>query len=519
MTDGDRGRGTVGSLMSSPPVTATADETVARAAARMRDRDVGSVIVVEDGRPVGILTERDLVRVAAEGASPGSATVGEWMTGDPDVVGPDESVTAAFRTLSERGYRHFPVVENGAVVGVVSVRDLLRVASIEPVTSPGHLEAPKGLEGVIVAETEIGDVRGEEGFYHYREFSAVDLAEKRSLEDVWHLMFHGHLPTADERKRFMDTVGPLREIPEDVVDELPAVAAAGKEFVPLDALRTAMSLVGQSLGLRPVIDVDADELRQDALRICAVTPTLIMALWRLRNGDQPVPPRSDLPYAANYLYMLSGGEPSPDHARAIEQYLISTIDHGFNASTFTARVITSTGADLGSAVVGAIGALSGPLHGGAPSRALEMLEVIGSPEKAERYVREAVEKGERIMGFGHRVYKTEDPRSRMLKAIAQRLGGEKAELALSIEQTIVDTLAELKPGRHLYANVEFYAGVVMDACGMPEELFTPTFTASRMIGWCANVLEQAADNRLIRPKARYVGPRAPQPVPDTDARG
>jgi citrate synthase len=516
MSDGDRARGTVRSLMSTPPVTATVEDTVADAAARMRDRGVGSVIVVQDGRPVGILTERDLVRVAAEGAPSASTAVGEWMTPHPDVIGPDEPVTQAFRALAERGYRHFPVVEDGAVVGVVSIRDLLRVARIEPVTSPGHLEAPKGLEGVIVAETEIGDVRGEEGFYHYREYSAVDLAEKRTLEDVWHLLFRGHLPSAEERAAFVDTVRPLRQIPADVMEELPAVAEAGKEFLPLDALRTAISLVGQSLGLRPVIDTSADQLRQEALRICAVTPTLIMALWRLRSEDRPVDPNPDLPYAADYLYMLTGREPAPEHARAIEQYLISTIDHGFNASTFTARVITSTAADLGSAVVGAIGALSGPLHGGAPSRALEMLDVIGSPQNAERYVRDAVAKGDRIMGFGHRVYKTEDPRSRMLKAIAQRLGGEKAELALSIEQTIVDTLAELKPGRHLYANVEFYAGVVMDACGMPEELFTPTFTASRMIGWCANVLEQAADNRLIRPKARYVGPEAPQPVPDPD---
>jgi citrate synthase len=208
--------------------------------------------------------------------------------------------------------------------------------------------------------------------------------------------------------------------------------------------------------------------------------------------------------------------PEPEHARAIEQYLISTIDHGFNASTFAARVITSTGADLGSAIVGAIGALSGPLHGGAPSRALEMLHQIGDPDRAEAWVRDAVENGKRIMGFGHRVYKTEDPRSAMLKEIANRLGGEKAEFALRIEKTIVDVLAELKPGRDLYANVEFYAGVVMDRCGLPEELFTPTFTSSRMIGWCANVLEQAADNRLIRPKARYVGPPPPQPVPEID---
>jgi CBS domain-containing protein len=195
MPPDDRPRGTVGALMSAPPVTAGADETVARAAGRMREHEVGSVVVVEDGRPVGILTERDLVRLSAEGARPASVTVGEWMTPDPDVIGPDEPVTQAFRALGERRYRHFPVVEDGTVVGVVSIRDLLRVARIEPVTSPGHLEAPKGLEGVIVAETQIGDVRGEEGFYHYRQYSAVDLAERRTLEDVWYLLFQGHLPS------------------------------------------------------------------------------------------------------------------------------------------------------------------------------------------------------------------------------------------------------------------------------------------------------------------------------------
>jgi citrate synthase len=513
----DRAPSTVGALMTSPAITASPDETVARAAARMREHQVGAVVVAEGDRPVGILTERDLIRLAAEGIEAGGATVAEWMTEDPDTVGPDEPVSRAFHTLSERGYRHFPVVEDDRLVGVVSIRDLLRVAQIEPVTSPGSLEAPKGLAGVIVAESEVGDVRGDEGFYHYRQYSAIELAEKRTLEDVWHLLFFGELPKDHaERDAFVQRLQPLREVPEDVLSELPDIARGGKEFVPLDALRSAVSLASQSFGFRSSIDLEVDELREDALRICSVTPTLIMALWRLRQDQEPVPPHPELPYAANYLYMGTGRVPEPEHARAIEQYLISTIDHGFNASTFAARVITSTGADLGSAIVGAIGALSGPLHGGAPSRALEMLDEIGDPDNAEAWVRDAVEGGKRIMGFGHRVYKTEDPRSRMLKEVARRLGGEKADFALRIEQTIVDVLADVKPGRDLYANVEFYAGVVMDRCGLPEELFTPTFTSSRMIGWCANVLEQAADNRLIRPKARYVGPPPPQPVPDLD---
>jgi citrate synthase len=211
--------------------------------------------------------------------------------------------------------------------------------------------------------------------------------------------------------------------------------------------------------------------------------------------------------------MLTGEEPEPGRADAIKHYLVSTIDHGFNASTFTARVIASTGADMGACVTGAIGALSGPLHGGAPSRALDLLDEIGSPERARPVVTEKVVSGERIMGFGHAVYTTDDPRSLMLKEVAQRLGGPLVDLATQVEETVVAVLAELKPGRHLYANVEFYAGVVMSLCGVPPEMFTPTFASSRVIGWTANILEQAADSKIIRPSARYVGPPPPQPVP------
>jgi citrate synthase len=193
--------------------------------------------------------------------------------------------------------------------------------------------------------------------------------------------------------------------------------------------------------------------------------------------------------------------------------MILTIDHGFNASTFTARVIASTGADLAAAIVGAIGALSGPLHGGAPSRALDMLDAIGTPDRAEDWIRDAVARGDRIMGFGHRVYKTDDPRSVFLREVARSLGGELVDFAEQVERTTVDVLAELKPGRRLYTNVEFFAGVVMHTCGIPRQMFTPTFAASRTIGWATHVMEQAADNRLIRPAARYVGAAPPEPVP------
>jgi len=396
------------------------------------------------------------------------------------------------------------------------MRDLMRIAQIQPFEHPGTLEAPKGLEGVVVAETTVGDVRGQEGFYHYRQYSAVELAEKRSLEDVWHLLFQGELPTAAQRRAFDDEVRPLRAVPDDVRPLLPAVARTGERFIPLDALRTAVSLTAYALDFRPCLDVDAATLRANALQLCALMPTLIMALYRLSQGQDPIEPHPELAYAANYLYMLTGQVPEPEQARAVEQYLISTIDHGFNASTFTARVIASTGADLGAAVVGAIGAMSGPLHGGAPSRALAMLDAIGTPENAEPWIRDAVLAGSRIMGFGHRVYKTDDPRSLMLRRVAERIGGDIVDFAEQVERTVVDVLAELKPGRHLYTNVEFYAGVVMSRCGLPRELFTPTFTSSRVIGWTTHVLEQAADNRLIRPSARYMGPPPPQPVPDQE---
>jgi citrate synthase len=373
-------------------------------------------------------------------------------------------------------------------------------------------EVARGLKGVIVAETEIGDVRGLEGFYHYRQYSAVELAEKRSLEDVWYLLFEGRLPNASERRALAGEIAPLRALPASVTALLPALAE-GDTFVPLNALRTAVSHLAATAGFRPSLDVDRDTLRANAMQVCAAVPTIVTALHRLHAGLEPIEPRTDLGYAANYLWMMTGEVPEPAHARAIEQYLLLTIDHGFNASTFAARVITSTGADLGAAVVGAIGALSGPLHGGAPSRALDTLDAIGSPAKADAWVRPRIAAGERIMGFGHAVYRTDDPRAVMLRSVAQQLGGPLVDFAVQVEQTIVDTLAELKPGRQLHSNVEYYAGVVMELCGLPREMFTPTFACSRVIGWCANILEQAADNRIIRPSARYVGPPPPQPVP------
>ncbi|MFD3839355.1 citrate synthase [Streptomyces sp. NPDC058642] len=372
---------------------------------------------------------------------------------------------------------------------------------------------PRGLAGVVVTDTALGDVRGLEGFYHYRQYSAVDLARTRGFEDVWYLMVHGDLPEAAQLSAFTAQTAELRRLPEDVRAVLPALAAASGASGPLAGLRTALSLLGASKGFRPVYDIDADQRRADTIAAAAAVPTLLTALYRLGQGLEPVEPRADLPYAANYLYMLTGSEPDADRARAIEQYLISTIDHGFNASTFTARVIASTGADVAAALTGAVGALSGPLHGGAPSRALDTLDAIGSPDRIDPWIRQHVLAGDRIMGFGHPVYRTEDPRSRMLRGIAEQFGGPLVDFATEVEQRVEAILAELKPGRELHTNVEFYAGVVMELCGLPRQMFTPTFAAARVVGWGANILEQAEDSKIIRPAARYVGPEPPVAVP------
>ncbi len=375
------------------------------------------------------------------------------------------------------------------------------------------IDVPRGLKGVVVTETALGDVRGSEGFYHYREFSAVELAENRTFEDVWHLMFFGALPDAAARADFTARTAALRRLPDEVRDALPAIARATGPAGPLAGLRTALSLTGAAAGFEPLYDIGPDRRLADALAACAAVPTLLTALHRLGRGLAPVEPREDLPHAANYLYMLTGREPEPERARAVEQYLISTVDHGFNASTFTARVIASTGADLAACLVGAVGALSGPLHGGAPSRALDTLDAIGSVDRIDGWLREHVLAGDRIMGFGHPVYRTEDPRSRMLKKIARSFGGDLVDFAVRVEERAEAILAELKPGRDLHINVEFFAGVVMELCGLPREMFTPTFAAARVVGWSANVLEQAQDSKIIRPAARYVGPAPARPVP------
>jgi citrate synthase len=375
----------------------------------------------------------------------------------------------------------------------------------------GFVTVPPGLANVVVTDTELGDVRGDEGFYHYRQYSAVELAERVGFEEAWHLLVHGRLPSEAELDAFRAEVGPLRTLPPELADLLPAICATTTDS--LQVLRTALSAWGGVAALRPLYDADEDERRAAALAAVAVTPTILAAAYRLQRGLDPVPADPDLGHATDYLRMVTGSMPTERDVRAVEQYLVSTMDHGFNASTFTARVVASTGADLAACLVAAIGSFSGPKHGGAPSRALEALDEIGTPDRAEPWVRERIERGERIMGFGHPVYRTHDPRSEMLKEVAHRWDDPLVDFAVGVERTIEHVLAEVKPGRALYANVEYYAGVVMRLAGLDPAMFTPTFCVARVVGWTANVLEQARDPKIIRPAARYVGPPPPQPVP------
>jgi citrate synthase len=271
--------------------------------------------------------------------------------------------------------------------------------------------------------------------------------------------------------------------------------------------------------LRSVVSVQGVEHRLEkpsiplAIHATASFPTILAAFRRRQLGQEPVQPRADLGHAANYLYMVNGKESSPELVRALNTYLVLLADHGMNASTFAARVIASTESDLASCLVGAIGALKGPAHGGAPSQVIEQLEEIGTAENAERWLRDARKKKVRFMGFGHRVYRTYDPRARILKAMCERLNPDFYKLASKVEETALAILHEEHPERPQATNVEFYSAGVLQAIGLPKEYFPPTFAVARVAGWTAHVLEQSANNRIIRPQSEYIGPEPRKPVP------
>jgi citrate synthase len=342
-------------------------------------------------------------------------------------------------------------------------------------------------------------VFGEEGKLVYRGYDIHELAGKASFEEVAYLLWMGHLPNQAELSELMQQLGQQRYLPDDVVAVIRAIPASAH---PMDALRTGVSALGAS---------DADEFDDtpdlnEAISLTAKFPGILATFFRLRQGLEPVTPKPEHNTAQSYLYQLFGKEPEEKHWRPLEVYLTLLADHGMNASTFTARVIASTGSDLSSAVTGAVGALKGPLHGGAPSKVLDMLEAIGTAENVDAWLTEALDRGDRLMGFGHRVYKAEDPRAEILRGMAREAStAEFFELSRRTEERALEMLHERKPGRRLYTNVEFYSAAVLSAVGLPGDMFTPTFATSRVVGWTAHVLEQVANNRLIRPQSEFVG--------------
>lgn len=357
---------------------------------------------------------------------------------------------------------------------------------------------PKGLEGVVVDTSDICLIDGNAGRLSFRGYDLDDVVENLSFEETAYLLWHGNLPTMRQLTDLKKHLSEERQIPlsvETLIRCQPTSADA------LDVLRTSISMLGTGRSLkRHVSDVS------DAIAITAKIPTINAAFDRIRRGEEPSEPRSDLDHAANYMYMLTGSEPDPVKLDALSKYLILLSDHGMNSSTFAARVVASTWSDMYSAITAAIAALKGPLHGGAPVPVLSMLQTIGEPERAESWIREELDSGRRLMGFGHRVYKTADPRAALLSSIAHDTADMNFfELARHVEQTGIRVLQEYHPKRKLYANVEFYSAVLLHSVGLPPELFTATFAASRIVGWTANVLEQAANNRLIRPEIEYTG--------------
>jgi citrate synthase len=358
-----------------------------------------------------------------------------------------------------------------------------------------------GLEGVVAAQTRLSSVDGRAGELIIAGFPVEELAGRASFEETIYLLWRDALPTARELADLRQALAARRELSNVTLDLLRA--AAGRKVAPIDALRMAAG----TLSLQ-----EPDNPEQQALTLVAAFPTIIAAYWRMLNQQDPLTPRPNLGHAANYLYMLFGRDPTPEHVRGLETYLNTVVDHGMNASTFTARVIISTQSDLVSAVVGALGALKGPLHGGAPGPALDMVFEIGDAANAESYIRRKLERGERLMGFGHRIYKVRDPRAEVLSAAAARMYGGNGhrglyQLSRQVEQTAVALLAEYKPGRNLQTNVEFYTALLLHGLGLTSDLFTPTFAIGRVGGWIAHCFEQQQLGRLIRPQSIYIGPK------------
>src|SRR4051794_16974691 len=348
------------------------------------------------------------------------------------------------------------------------------------------IEVPSGLEGVIAFDTQVAEPDREGGALRYRGVDIEELVGSVPYEKVWGLLVDGHydpgLPPAEPHPLAVRTGDPR-------VD-----------------LQSALAVLAPEWGLGQLIDISDEQARQDLARVSVMA--LSFVAQSARGVGRPPIPQAEVDKATSIperFLIRWRGEADPRHVKAIDAYWISAAEHGMNASTFTARVIASTGADVAAALSGAVGALSGPLHGGAPSRVLQMLDEVEQTGDAERWVREALDRGDRLMGFGHRVYRAEDPRARVLRRTARELGSTRFEVAEALENAALAELRARKPDRVLATNVEFWSAVILDMAEVPANLFTPMFTCARVAGWSAHILEQKREGRLIRPTAKYVG--------------
>lgn len=358
----------------------------------------------------------------------------------------------------------------------------------------------RGLREIVAAQTRLSDIDGQAGRLWYVGYDIHDLAGRTSYEEVVHLLHELRLPNQQELDVLTDFMVEEREVSKFLRDDLMPTLA--QQTSPMSMLRTSVSAASAYDPDGWDDSVEADHRK--ALRLIAKTPTLLAIYHRMRTGQEIVPPNTKLPHAANFLHMLLGLEPSQEDAEVIDTTFVLYADHTMNASTFTARIVASTLADMFSAITAAIAALKGPLHGGANEESMKMLEEVGSPDRAEAYVRDRLERHQKVMGFGHAVYKTMDPRAVVLKRISKETGERHGDTSwYEISEAIERTVAEQKG---LFPNVDFYAASVYHTLGIPTDLMTPIFAVARMAGWTAHVREQYADNRVIRPGSEYVGP-------------
>ncbi len=366
--------------------------------------------------------------------------------------------------------------------------------------------SPRGLDGVVAARTRLSHVDGQAGVLIIGGYELGELAGHVTFEEAAHLLWMGALPGREEHAALRAEMAALRSVPESTM----AVLRSARGAPPIDALLMACATSSLDLLEDGGISPEADLAR--AKLLTARFPTFVAAHARIAAGKEPIAPRPDLGHAANFLYMVHGSEPDPLAAKALDTYWVTVIDHGMNASTFTARVVASTRSDMVSAATGAVGALKGPLHGGAPGPVLDMLVEIGSAANAEAWLRNELKAGRRIMGFGHRVYKVRDPRAEVLSRVAEEMSSAALhdrklfDLARAVEQVALRLLEEHKPGRNLKTNVEFYTALVLQSLGLKPRTFVAMFACGRVAGWCAHVIEQHAADHLIRPQSEYIGP-------------